>query len=176
MDLKELGAYLRRPGTHDRLRVETRAWYDSAADDPHFTRWVETGAVEVDSTWQSWLDGIRSNIGSGTCLRRVRVIADEPLNDYLRFELTVQFPLNADAGEQIRILPLPEAQVAAMVDYFVIDQERVAVSHYDDYGRFQYAEGHDEAHPFLDEARRLWDDGVPYAKWFADYNRKQQEN
>ncbi|MBA2323215.1 MAG: hypothetical protein H0V92_04060, partial [Pseudonocardiales bacterium] len=150
-------------------------WYDSAADDPHFLRWRTHGTVEADDTWRGWLDSIRANIASGTTLRRVRVVADGPLNDYLHFELGVQFPLNAEAGEQIRVLTLPDTQdLATLNDYFVIDGERVAVSHYDDGGKFQHAIAVENPALLIAQARELWEAATPFADWWAANRRYHQ--
>lgn len=173
MDLKELGAYLRRPGTRDRLRVETKAWYDSSTDDPHYKRWLADGTYEIDATWQGWLDGIRANVDGGTALRRVRVITRGPLNKYLEFELGVQFALNAEAGEQIRILVVDEPELAYLSDFFVINGgERVAISYYDDQGKFVKAQVADLPKQWARSAQWMWDEAVDYDTWRAKYDRQ----
>ena len=174
MDLKELGAYLRNPTPDDRLRVETRDWYKSAADDPHFQRWLNDGTVEVDEAWQAWLDSIAANTET-TEIRRVRVIPRGPLNKYLEFELLVQFPLNIQHGEQIRVLTSdgqwPER--ARLSDFFVIDGgERVAVSFYDDQGKFIEAQVADLPEEWAKEAQALWGEAVDYGVWRAEYDQR----
>jgi hypothetical protein len=175
MDLKELGAYLRRPSTRDRLRVETRDWYDSAGDDPHFRRWLDDGTVEVDDAWQGWLDGIRANVAGGTVLRRVRVIPKGPLNDYLRFELGVQFPLNVEYGEQIRVLVVDEQELGHLTDCFVINGgERVAISYYDPQGKFFEAQVADLPEAWAKAAQAMWDEAVEYDEWRAAHPEYRQ--
>lgn len=167
MDLKELGAYLFQPDLRDLLRIESLAWYDSAADDPHFKRWLDTGHVEIDDGWQGWLNRIRKDVHAGKAWRRVHVIApvsQEPLNDYLRFELGVQYPLNAHAGEQIRILEI--ADPAKIGDAFTVnDGERVAVSTYDQGGKFQHADTPENPDHWVALARQIWKDAIPFAEW-----------
>lgn len=177
MDLTELGGYLFQD-MRDLLRIETLDWYDSAADDPHYRRWLNTGQVEMNDTWQAWLDRIRGDTEAGITWRRVHVVS-EPLTDYLRFELGVQYVANAQAGEQIRIFNAPTEAVAEMEDFFVANGHRVAVSSYDTTGKFQSArvpEGADQwgADQWAHFGESLWAAAVPFAEWWAD--RPQYHN
>ena len=166
MDLKELGAYLFED-MHDLLRIETLDWYDSAADDPHYRRWLDTGRVEMNDTWRAWLDRIQRDTAAGITWRRVHIIT-EPLTDYLRFELGVQYVANAKAGEQIRIINAPDEARAGWRDFFVVNGGRVAVSTYGTTGKFQYADAPRDATDWAQWGRALWDAGVPFAQWWAD--------
>lgn len=175
MDLKEMGAYLMTPTPRDLLRVEALDWYDSAADDPHFKRWTEGKATQVDEGWQGWLDGIAAATADGGTRRRVHVIAEgQPLNGYLQFEFGEQYVRNAGAGEQIRILEVGAAQLAGReyTDFWVAD-ERVAIMKYGKGGRFVRAEaaGRDAGYWAL-HAAHLWAEATPFEQWWASYQRK----
>lgn len=177
MDLKELSGYLFQPGLRDLLRVESLAWYDSAADDPHFARFTAGEPPQIDEAWRGWLDRIASDRADGMVRRRVHVIAsDAPLTDYLRFELGVQYPLNAAAGERIRILEVGQAQLLGREyrDFWVAD-DRVAIMEYDRDGKFRRADpaGRDASYWAL-HAAHLWAEAAPFEEWWADYQQHRK--
>ncbi len=176
MDLKELGAYLFEPKPRDLLRVETLAWYESAADVEHFRRYLDGKPANVDEGWQGWLDKLAADTASGMAWRRVHVIAaGEPLNDYLEFEFREQYTRNSQAGEQIRILEVPPHAIAGREyhDFYVADGERVAEMYYDAGGKFLRAEtvGRDAGYWTL-HAEHLWAEATPFDQWWARYLRK----
>jgi hypothetical protein len=66
-------------------------------------------------------------------MQRVHVVS-EPLSAYLRFEIGWSYPLNHDAGEDIRILPREHAQtaVASAGDYWLLDSRMLIRMLYND--------------------------------------------
>jgi hypothetical protein len=73
-------------------------------------------------------------------MQRVRVI-QEPLSDYVRFELTWAYPINTSVGEQIHVLSTAPGQPAVRnEDFWLFDDTTVARLRYDEDGRFLRAE------------------------------------
>jgi hypothetical protein len=176
MDLREMGAYLSTPAPRDLLRVEARDWYDSAADDPHFTRWTEGEPTQVDEGWQAWLDKIAADTAAGMTWRRVHVIAaGQPLNGYLSFEFGEQYTRNANAGEQIRILEVPTHQIVGReyTDLYVADGERIALMTYDEGGKFVRAEAAGHAGYWTLHAEHLWAEAAPFSVWWSMYQQRK---
>lgn len=69
-----------------------------------------------------WTARIRAVRGAGKTMSRVHVV-DEPLSDYLRFELGWSYPPNVAAGEDIRIMPRSVADDLGLParDYWLFD-------------------------------------------------------
>ena len=174
MDLKELGAFLFQPDLRDLLRVEARDWYDSASDDPHFARFRTGQPTKVDEGWQAWLDKIATDTANGMTWRRVHVIARGiPLNDYLAFEFGEQYTRNAAAGEEIRILEVPADSLRLYSDVFVADGYRVAISTYDDTGKFLYADDATARRSQASAAECTWTYAAPFEEWWANYQHRK---
>ncbi len=131
------------------FRMETLPAYvsPSASD---FERWR---AGEPEPTWsrkQPWLDTLTRWAGEGRPRSRVRIVHD-PITDYERFACDWGYRLNAQAGEQIRVLDLAAISVpseldAAPGDWWLIDNREVVWMHYDPEGAFLGAEILDPRH------------------------------
>ncbi|HEY5019109.1 MAG TPA: hypothetical protein VII59_20265 [Streptosporangiaceae bacterium] len=120
-------------------RLELLDWYTSPATESRLARFL-AGEKVTAAERASWLATIRTARDTGRTMARVHVIT-EPLTDYLRFELAC-YESSAEAGEDIRILP---ADLAAGLDlpdfdYWLFDDERVAVQKYGDRGAWLGAE------------------------------------
>lgn len=118
------------------FRLETLQVYAVDYEDEGQTSFAQTGLVDPAPT--PWRQMIRRHVDSGRSLRRVHIV-EEPLTDYLRYELAV-YDLNAEAGEQTGIITvsggdwpvgLPEA-----TDFWLFDDREVWDMHYDNEGRF----------------------------------------
>jgi hypothetical protein len=120
-------------------RLELLDWYTTPATEARLDRFLEGEAVTAAER-ERWLSMLRAGIADGQSISRVHVIA-EPLTDYLKFELAC-YQTSAEAGEDIRILP---AETAASLDlpdfdYWLFDDNRVAVMLYGDRGAWHGAE------------------------------------
>lgn len=118
------------------LDFERSAWkletqFDYTADEPdEMRRWL-AGELNELSWMQGWIDTIRRFTAAGKRFERVRV-QSEPLTDYLRFQREIT-PLNIEAGEDIRLMSAEAARALRLptYDFWVIDDERVAIVHRD---------------------------------------------
>jgi hypothetical protein len=172
MDLPELGAWLRQPDVHDVMRVETLDGYVSAGDEPHYTRWGQGLAVEVNDAWAAWLDQIAADRAAGKIRRRVHAMS-EPLSRHNLFECGEQYTRNSAAGEDIRVLTATPAERAGMRDFWVLNHAEVAVMEYSDDGKFLHAWHPADPEPWVHLAWALWRASEPFATWWA--SRPQQQ-
>jgi hypothetical protein len=170
MDLKDLGAWLFRPGVRDVFRLEALDGYVSSGDQPHYDRWRQGLAVEVNDAWRSWLDRIADDASSGITRRRVHVMS-EPLTEHNLFECGEQYTRNGHAGEQIRIVIASPAERAGLRDFWMLDGKRVAIMDYDPEGRFRSARVADDPLPWAALAWALWRSAAPFDGWWATRSR-----
>jgi hypothetical protein len=92
-----------------------------------------------DLAWlESWRTMIREGSDKGRRFSRVRVVS-VPLTDYSRFGLWCSKYLNA-AGEDIRYLSRDQAVGLPDHDFWLFDDVKLALLHYDDEDRFLGAE------------------------------------
>ena len=67
---------------------------------------------------------------------------EEPLTDYLRYEMAV-YAKNAEAGEEIRLIGVSRSSwpvgVPQATDFWLFDDKEVWDMHYDDSGQFRFA-------------------------------------
>ncbi len=127
------------------------------------------------SAWTAMLDAARI---TRKLVRRVHLV-DEPLTDYLRYELGVSYPPNADAGEDIRILPADTipgttlARLRALKDYWLFDSSDAWVMDYDRDGRFLGIE--QVTDPDVIVSLAYWRDAaLHYSLPYADYMRRTE--
>lgn len=121
------------------FRLETLQSYDVAYERGEFAAFLRGG--QPDMTPGPWQEMIAAHVAAGRELSRVHVVS-EPLSDYMRYELAC-YPLNAAAGENIRILPVPEGHWPPGIgyqDFWLFDDRDVWLMAYDRKGRFRYAE------------------------------------
>lgn len=87
------------------FRLETLQSYAGSVEDPDFAAFC-AGKPRPSSPGKGrWTEIVGTNFRAGRTQQRVHV-ATEPLTDYMRFELTWSYEPNADAGEDIRIIPV----------------------------------------------------------------------
>lgn len=100
------------------------------ADDTDFhqhqagEQWRDTGPK------QHWCDLVRRRTTDGVRMQRVHVVT-HPLTEYMRFELGASYPLNVEAGEDVRILLGPMPELARALDFWMFDEQTVWRMDYD---------------------------------------------
>jgi hypothetical protein len=154
------------------FRVEARDQYDVAEEREELARFLAGKELPPGSPGsRAWLAFITANMSAGRVVERVRIVS-EPLTDYTRYEFAA-YRRNIGAGEQIRVLPrsvLTDADQAwASEDFWIFDDELVAVLHYDDVGRFVGAEQAAELTPYLEAKRRSLTLAVDFEEFVAEF-------
>lgn len=126
------------------FRLETRDRYNVPSESPSFDGFM-AGRQELDESVRSgpWYDMTRRAADEGRSFARVRVVT-VPLGDYSRYALW-SAQGNLAAGEEIRYLTRDHAEqlglpVRPPLDAWLLDDERVAVLHFDDDDAFVGAE------------------------------------
>ncbi|MGH7748868.1 MAG: DUF6879 family protein [Candidatus Dormibacteria bacterium] len=121
-------------------RLEALAEYAVPQEEATLAAFLR-GAPERPSTasFSGFLDFVRSLPATGRTLGRVHAIAG-PLTPYLRYEIEWGYVSAAGAGEDIRIVHRPSWQDTPFgeqpPDFWLVDDESVALMHYDDRGRW----------------------------------------
>lgn len=151
------------------FRLETRDHYAVSDEAEAYVKFL--AGEPFDLEWhEAWLAGIRDIAASGRRLQRVRLVS-EPPTDYQRFELVIT-PTNQEAGEDIRVLPRSDATDLDLpsYDFWLFDENRVAVMRFDVEGVFHGVEMVEEgsmvtAHQAARD--RAISRAVPYAQYIA---------
>lgn len=131
------------------FRLETRDRYNVPAEQERVRRFL-TGDPDEDYLLaaHSWGDMTRAAEAEGRPFSRVRVVS-VPLGDYSRYALW-SAQGNLRAGEEIRYLNRDQADALGLPvrpphDAWLLDDERVAVLHFDDEDHLLGAELLDDA-------------------------------
>ncbi len=170
LDAADLGARLER--YRQRLfRMEALPAYAVSADGDDYHRWV---AGELEPTWERkrpWLETLRADHSAGKVRYRVRILSPE-LTDYERYACEWGYALNAEAGEDIRVLRRGEHTIPRRVierDFWVVDDDLVVLMHYDQHARFNGAEllPAGELGAYRDARDVAWEAGEPFGHWWA---------
>ena len=109
------------------FRLELLDFYAAANEAEPLRRFL-AGEPQDPSWREPWARYIRAAVRDGKRMSRVHVI-DEPLSEYLEFEITAGYPASVAAGEEVRILRrhgLPHLQLPER-DFWLFD-DRVAVA------------------------------------------------
>ncbi|WP_433725850.1 DUF6879 family protein [Nocardia sp. CA-129566] len=115
------------------FHLETRDDYASASETESLSRFRADETTDVGGEWfANWSNLIRSTTGRGVAVQRVRIVS-EPHTLYTRYLLALA-KHNTAAGEDIRYLARHAAdpEAAASEDFWVLDDDRVAFSLFDD--------------------------------------------
>lgn len=148
MDLTELGELI--DGARRSLfRLETLQQYLVPGEDEDFAAW-RAGKPLTPRTPENteWLAELQELVTQG--FRRYRVhIVDQPLTDYMRFEL-LGYTENHAAGEEIHIAERHRHPALAGLheDFWLIDDEVAIRMVYDDAGHFLCPEPIDDPTPY----------------------------
>jgi hypothetical protein len=170
LDAVELGRHL--GGFRQRLfRMETLPAYAVNSDGDDYQRWL---AGESEPTWERktrWMDVLRRERAAGKVSSRVRVLS-ERLTDYERYACEWGYALNAEAGEDIRVLhrdehAIPDGLIGR--DFWVIDDDEVVEMHYDEDGRFEGAEilPRTVLPAYLGSRDASWTAAEPFVDWWT---------
>jgi hypothetical protein len=153
------------------FRLETLQVYDVGYEAAEYDEFLRTGQFHrVDDSWQQM---IARHVRAGRTLQRVHVV-EEPLTDYLRYELAA-YQVNGAAGEEIRLLPVTAGAWPATLprgeDFWLFDDATAWRMLYDAQGRFVAAEQVTDPKT-LAEYRRRRDAALATSMPLADYNRR----
>ena len=171
--LDQLGAQLVRfHPTHrrtDRLREGAR-YQCVRGNGPARSQHSFAKSVRVERK-QPWLDTLRADRDAGKIRYRIRILSHE-LTDYERYACEWGYALNAEAGEDIRVLRCGEHDIPARViekDFWVVDDNLAVVMHYDGHARFERAEllPSAELTLYCDARDVAWAAGEPFGEWWA---------
>jgi len=120
---------------HTAYRFEQMQVYDVGYENLSLRRFLD-GEPASDPAQDEWTGMVRDAVGAGKTFQRVHLVS-EPLTDYLRYEMAIWYPLNTDAGEDIRILSArPPGVSLPDWDYWLFDSRHLWIMEYDRTGRF----------------------------------------
>lgn len=88
------------------FRLETLQCYGNSGEDPALAAFEAGEPHLITPSKHEWITLVRDRTAAGCTMQRVHVV-QEPITDYLRFELTWGYQPNVDAGEDIGIVPVP---------------------------------------------------------------------
>jgi hypothetical protein len=118
------------------FRLELLDRYVAANETEPFRRFL--AGEPQDPAWREpWKEFVRGAVRDGKRITRVHVV-DEPLSDYLEFELTCGYPAGAAAGEDVRILRRHGRPHLSLTDYdfWLFDDDVAVAMAYDADGNF----------------------------------------
>lgn len=113
-----------RSFTREAWRLELLQQYGNSNEDERLARFFRGEPYQHTQAKQAWLDIIATAHARGATVGRVHVV-QEPLSDYMRYELSWGYPANVEAGEDIRILPQDEYEQLGLrqQDFWMFDGE-----------------------------------------------------
>jgi hypothetical protein len=163
---------------HTAFRLETLQAYDVSYEIEPYNAFLAGQPRPQDSAKNAWTAMLAEASTSGKVVQRVHLV-NEPLTDYLRYEMEWSYPPNIEAGEDIRILPVditPADEVAALSvleDYWLFDSRDLWAMRYDRDGKFIYIE--QVSDPSQVVMRAYWRDAALHrAVPYADYVRRAE--
>lgn len=151
------------------FRMETLPAYAVEDDGDDFRRWV---GGEDEPTWQRkqpWLDTLRAEHDAGKVRYRVRILSNQ-LTDYERYACEWGYALNAEAGENIRVLRRGEHDIPPGLierDFWVVDDDTAVAMHYDRHGRFVAGETLVDVAEHVATRDAAWSAAEPFNEWWA---------
>jgi hypothetical protein len=155
---------------HSAFRLETLDRYTVPDEAQPFRRFL--AGEPHDPSWRDpWAGFVREAATAGKTMTRIHLV-DEPLSDYLHFELTCGYPANVEAGEDIRIFRRQaNPGLNAWGDFWLFDDREIAVMNYGPEGDFRGASVSSEPSDAVEmhcEMRDLfWERSVPLADYLA---------
>ena len=173
MDLSTLGSFIESTA-HQRgdsvFRMECLPEYAVSSDGDDFRRWQAGAAEPTWSRKQAWLDDLAADARAGIAHRRVRRLG-QTLTEYELYSCQWGYALNADAGEDIRILRDGEHDAPELVDteYWILNDQIVVPVLYDARGAFIGAGvlTGERTEEFLADRELAWAAAEPFAQWWA---------
>lgn len=145
-------------------RWECQPQYAVDADEVEAYLAGEPFEADEESTWLAYIRGLRSQ---GIPFERVRVL-DNPRTTYQEWIITTT-DSNVEAGEDIRWLPRARARELGMptYDFYVFDEDRVAIMRFDDDGELLAIELDDDPATVATHLRyrdRVWPLATPHGE------------
>lgn len=143
------------------FRLETLQAYDVGSEREQFEEFLHTGQIDA-SGGAEWREMIGRHVAAGRSLQRVHVV-EEPLTDYLRYEIAA-YELNNAAGEEIGLIPVARGEwpegLPRDLDFWLIDDGEPGATawlmDYDENGGYR---GDERIHdPEVIETYRRWRD------------------
>lgn len=124
------------------FRLETLQVYNVDSEREQYQEFLRTGQRSDTSDGTEWREMIARHVAAGRSLRRVHVV-EEPLTDYLRFEIAA-YAFNHAAGEDIGLIPVSRGEwpegLRRKTDFWLIDDgqpsETAWAMDYDDEGHW----------------------------------------
>lgn len=180
LDEKQLGALLM--GARDGgsvFRWEGLRQYTVGSDGGDFERYVKGLPGPSLTRKQSWLHMLRGEAVRGVHWHRVRLI-QPPLSDYERYSCEWGYAYNIWAGDDVRILDTSEVGPPPVhpLDFWLVDDDRVAVMHYDGEGHYLGADlvtEPDEVKKYVTARKALWEVANPFAIWWDAHLEHHRE-
>jgi hypothetical protein len=117
-------------------RLETLQSYDVPQEEESLAAFLAGSPVSFGPSKDGWTAVIAGAVAAGKSMRRVHVV-EEPLSDYLRYEMESYRP-NVEAGEDVRILPVRPGEWPDLPrhDYWLFDSAELWLMTYDEAGHF----------------------------------------
>lgn len=117
------------------FRLETLQDYGGSGEDAEIAAFLAgQPRPPLDPEHEQWASVLRDHRREGRVVQRVHVIT-EPISDYARWELTWGYAPSVEAGEDIRIVPVPEGHPWPLDvprhDYWLFDAHELYDMHYD---------------------------------------------
>jgi hypothetical protein len=158
------------------FRLELLDRYVAANEAEPFRRFL--AGEPQDPLWREpWKEFVRTALRDGKRMARVHVV-DEPLSEYLEFQLTCAYPANVAAGEDVRILrrqAWPHLRLPDH-DYWLFDDHEAAVMIYDEDGSFLGADTTSDPETiarYRQERDRLMQHSVPLTDYLTSLGMKE---
>lgn len=121
------------------FRLEQEQNY-AGVPDPGWDAWRAGQPLPVRTTENDeFLKKIAAHVSAGRRMNRV-IVVDRPVSDYLRYELTA-FLMHVAVGEDVNVVWRDaHPDLAALVeDFWMLDEQLVAIMRYDEEKRFTEA-------------------------------------
>ena len=155
------------------FRLETLQRYDVPYEVEQVRRFLagEDPLEDSDNPAKNhWLGMLRESRDAGKRVQRVHVI-EEPLSDYIRFELAWPYQETVSAGEDVRLIPVRRGQWPSDLprhDYWLFDSRELVVMQYNTAGTFLAADFVDDPAEIV--KHNYWRDAalygaVPYSEY-----------
>ena len=116
------------------FRLETLQDYAGSGEDAAIAAFLAgQPRPPLDPEHEQWASVLRDHLRDGRVVQRVHVVA-EPPSDYARWELTWGYAPSVEAGEDIRIVPVPEGRPwppdVPRRDFWLFDARELYDMHY----------------------------------------------
>lgn len=163
---------------HTAYRLETLQQYDVSYEIGSYRAFLAGQPMPRDAAKNAWVDMLSEATMAGKTVQRVHLV-NEPLTDYLRYEMEWSYAPNADFGEDIRILPSSAApshdlaRLGILSDYWLFDSSDLWVMEYDHDGAFVHIEQLGDP-GWIVECAYWRDAALHYAIPYHDYMRRRE--